>query len=78
MSIGRNLEAIGLLIKSKFKCVHFIETCSADERVHKVADDGKTETWNCWCTCKCGATKIPKTMEFNKAYLEELRAMGLE
>ena len=37
MSIGRNLEAIGLLIKSKFKCVHFIETCSADESVHKVA-----------------------------------------
>jgi hypothetical protein len=78
VNISHSIAGLGLFIKSKFKCVHLVDTCSADERVKKVADDGKTETWNCWCTCKCGATKIPKTMEFQKAYLDELRAMGLE
>jgi len=78
MNIGRNLAAIGLLIKGVFKCIHLADTCTADERVKKVADNGETETWNCWCTCKCGKTKIPKTMTFEKAYLDHLRSLGVE
>jgi len=76
--VFRNLQAIGLLIKNIFTCVHFADKCTADERVRKVSEDKNTETWNCWCTCKCGKTDIPKTMTFDKAYLDQLRALGVE
>jgi hypothetical protein len=70
--------ALKLLVKSWFKCVHFAHDCTADEFVKKVADDGKTETWNCWCTCnKCRTMQVPKTLTFEKGYMDQLRSMGL-
>ena len=75
--MSRNLHAIGLLIKNIFTCVHFADKCTPDEFVKKVADDGDTETWNCWCTCKCGETELPKTKTFRKGYLDQLRSSGV-
>ena len=73
----KNWTALKLLVKNVFTCVHLVDKCAAEEFVMKVSEDNDTETWNCWCNCKCGEERIPKTMTFSKAYLDELRSMGL-
>ena len=73
----RKWKIFTTLVKSFFTCVHLSDTCTADEFVRKVSEDEKTETWNCWCTCKCGEKKLPKTLTFDRAYLDQLRSVGL-
>ncbi len=73
-----NFKALCLLFKSMFTCVHFVEDCTADERVKKLSDDGEIEEWGCYCTCKCGKTNIKKVISFKKSYLDALRSAGVE
>lgn len=70
-------RVLKLLVKNIFSCAHLADTCTADQYVRKVSEDKATETWNCWCTCKCGKTEIPKTLTFDKAYLDQLRSAGV-